>query len=80
MLLTNMETLSKELSNQIAEYSNNMQNVYKNFEEYNISRKFNILIVFGDMITDMLRNKNFKLMIRLEMENYNIITEKQQKC
>ena len=35
-----------------------MQDVYKNIEEYNPSRKFNILtIVFDDMIADMLSNK-----------------------
>ena len=32
------------------EYSNNMENVYKNIEEYNPSRKYNVLIVFDHMI------------------------------
>ena len=39
------------------EYSNDMQVVYKNIEEYNISKKRKILIVFGDMIDDMINNK-----------------------
>ena len=39
------------------ECSNNMQDVYKNIEEYNPSRKCNVLIVFDDMIDDMLSNK-----------------------
>ena len=34
-----------------------MQNVYKNIEEYNISKNRKILIVFGDMNADMINNK-----------------------
>ena len=34
-----------------------MQDVYKNIKEYNPSRKCNALIVFDDMIADMLSNK-----------------------
>ena len=34
------------------EYSKNMDDIYKNIEEYNPNRK--LLIVFDDMITDML--------------------------
>ena len=36
------------------EYSNDMQNVYKNIEEYNIGKKRKILLVFDDMIADMI--------------------------
>ena len=39
------------------EYSNNMQVVYKNTEEWNLGKKRKILIVFDDMITDMINNK-----------------------
>ena len=39
-------------------YSNDMQNVYKNIEDYNPGKKRKILIVFDDMITDMINNKN----------------------
>ena len=38
-------------------YSNDMQDVYKNIEEYNIGKKRKILIVFDDMIADMINNK-----------------------
>ena len=34
-----------------------MDNIYKNIEEYNPSKKCKILIVFDDMIADMLNNK-----------------------
>ena len=39
------------------EYSNDMQDVYKNIEEYNLGKKRKILIVFDDMIADMINNK-----------------------
>ena len=40
------------------EYSNNMQDVfYKNVEEYNPSRKCNMLILLNDMIADIISNK-----------------------
>ena len=34
-----------------------MQDVYKNIEEYNLGKKLKILIVFDDMISDMISNK-----------------------
>ena len=34
-----------------------MNDVYKNIEEFNSSRKCNVLIAFGDMIGDMISNK-----------------------
>ena len=33
-----------------------MQDVYKNTEEYNLGKKRKILIVFGDMIAEMINN------------------------
>ena len=39
------------------EYSNDMDDVYKNIEEYNPNKKRKILIVFDDMIADMACNK-----------------------
>ena len=39
------------------EYSNNMDDIYKNNEEYNPIKKRKILIVFDDMIADLLSNK-----------------------
>ena len=38
------------------ECSNDMDDIYKNIKEYN-PKKREILIVFDDMITDMLNNK-----------------------
>ena len=34
-----------------------MQDVYKKIEEYNLGKKRKILIVFHDMISDMINNK-----------------------
>ena len=42
------------------EYPNDMQDVYKNIEKYNIDKKPKILIVFDDMIGDMINNKKTK--------------------
>ena len=39
------------------EYPNNMQDVYKNIEEYNPDIKGNVLIVFDNMIADTISNK-----------------------
>ena len=39
------------------EYSNDMHSVYKNIEDYNQGKKRKVLIVFDDMITDMINNK-----------------------
>ena len=39
------------------QYSNDRQDVYKNIEEYNPGRKRNVLIVFDDIIADMVSNK-----------------------
>ena len=39
------------------EYSNGMRDVYKNIEDYNLGRERKILIVFDDMIADMINNK-----------------------
>ena len=42
------------------EYSNDMQDIYKNIEEYNIGKNRKISIVCGDMIIDMINNKKTK--------------------
>ena len=39
------------------EYSNDMQDIYKNIQEYNPRKKSKLLIVFDDMIADMSNNK-----------------------
>ena len=38
------------------EYSNDMQDVHKNIEDYNPIKKRKVLIVFDDMIADMISN------------------------
>ena len=37
-----------------------MDDVYENINNYNPSRKRKILIVFGDMIADIITNKKIK--------------------
>ena len=39
------------------EYSNDIDDIYQNIEDYNPNKKQKILIVFDDMIADMLSNK-----------------------
>ena len=39
------------------EYSNDMHDVYKNIDDYNPDKENKILIVFDDMIADMINNK-----------------------
>ena len=39
-------------------YSNHIQDVYKNIEEYNPGKKHKVLLVFNNMIADMINNKN----------------------
>ena len=34
-----------------------MKDVYKNIDEYNIDKEHKLLIVFDDMIADMINNK-----------------------
>ena len=36
------------------EYSNDMQDVYKNIEDFNPIKKRKVLMVFDDMIADMI--------------------------
>ena len=45
------------------EYSNDMQDVYKNIEDYNPGKKRKILIVFDDMIADMINNKKLNSIV-----------------
>ena len=45
------------------ENSNGMQDFYKNIEEYNLGKKRKVLIVFVDMIADMISNKKLNLIV-----------------
>ena len=40
-----------------------MEDIYRNIEEYNPSKKCQILIVFDDMIADVLSNKKFNSLV-----------------
>ena len=42
-------------------YSNDMDDPYKNIEEYIPNKKCKILSISGDMIADILSNKNLNL-------------------
>ena len=45
------------------ECSNTMDDVYENIHDYNPNRKRKILIVFDDMIADIMDNNKFKAII-----------------
>ena len=45
------------------EYSNDMHDVYKNINEYNLDKENKILIVFDDMIADMIHNKKLNSIV-----------------
>ena len=46
-------------SNAFIECSNTIDDFYKNIDDYNPNRKGKFLIVFHDMITDIMRNEKF---------------------
>ena len=55
-----------------------MQDVYKNIDEYNPGKKRQILIVFDDMIADMINNKKLnsvvtELFIRVRKLDISIV-------
>ena len=45
------------------EYSNDMNNVYRNINYYNPDKENKILIVFDDMIADMIQNKKLNSIV-----------------
>ena len=45
------------------EYSSDMRDVYKNIDEYNADKERQILIVFDDMIADMVNKKKLNPMV-----------------
>ena len=60
------------------EYSNDMQDVHKNIEDYNPIKKRKILLVFDDMIADMIKNNKLnpivtELFIRGRKLNISIV-------
>ena len=46
------------------EYSQCMDDVYNDIDDYNPSRKRKILIVLDDMIADIISNKTFQAMVK----------------
>ena len=50
--------------NAIIECSDTMDGIYKNINDYNLSRKRNILIVFDDMIAVIMTNKKFQVITK----------------
>ena len=60
------------------EYSNDMQDVYKNIEDYNPIKKRKVLIIFDDMVADMINNDKLnpivtELFIRGRKLNISIV-------
>ena len=53
------------------EHSNDMQDAYKNIEEHNADNERKILIVFDDMIADVINNKKLNsIVILFLLHNY----------
>ena len=44
-------------------YSNDINDIYKNIEQYSPNKKRKILIVFDDVIADMLSNKKLNRIV-----------------
>ena len=65
-------------SKAFVEYSNTMNGVYENIDNYNPNRKRKVLIVFDDMIADIMINKRFQsiieeLFIRCRKSNISLV-------
>ena len=45
------------------DYSNDMDDVYKIIDDYNLDKENKILIVFDDMIVDMINNKKLNSIV-----------------
>ena len=66
-LVKNRENIGiKHVNNSKAfiECSNTMDDVYENINDYNPNRRRKILIVFDDMIADIMTNKKFQSIIK----------------
>ena len=65
-------------SKEFIECSNTMDDIYENIDIYNPTRKRKILIIFDDMIADIVTNKKFQsiieeLFIRCRKLNISLI-------
>ena len=66
MLINKREGAGLEYLNEsiaFIEYSNVIHDIYKNIEEYNPVEERKILIVFDDMIADILINKSLNAIV-----------------
>ena len=50
--------------NAFIEYSNTMDDVYNNTDDYNSNRKRTVSILFDDMIADIMTNKRYQAIIK----------------
>ena len=51
------------------EYSNDMNDVLDDINNYNKNRDKKVLIIFDDMIADIMRSKKFKAIVFLDVQN-----------
>ena len=66
-LITNCENVGiKHLNDSKAfiECSNTMNYVYENIDNYNLNKRRKILIVFDEMIADIMTNEKFQSIIK----------------
>ena len=81
MLINKRESTGLKYSNDskvFVEYSNDMDGIYNIIEKYNPNKKRKILIVFDDLITDILSNKKLnpivtELFIRCRKLNISLV-------
>ena len=60
-----MYLYAKDLSESKYEHLiNNLMKIYENTDDYNVNRKIKVLIVFYDMIADIMTNKKFQSIIK----------------
>ena len=66
MIKKREDTTIKDLNNPNAfiECSNTMDDIYENIDDYISSRRRKILIVFDDIIADIMTNKRFQAIIK----------------
>ena len=62
-LVKKREDVGIKYCNNPNECSNRMDDIYQNIDHYNPSRKRKILVLFDDMIADIMTNKKFRTII-----------------
>ena len=62
-LINKRERIGLKHFNDPKAFEYDMQDVYKNIDEYNADKEHKILIVFDDMIADMINNKNLNSIV-----------------